>query len=305
MLPMTTQSIYNTKNTSSALCSADCSSCRVFPSPYRRIGESPYCRFTQHRLSMDEQLPFVGDRLVRILFVKTGSLQIEDGVGNVKEVVAHQCVCLGRGMGYVVTSTDQTHVVMLALLQRLEFCEQDIYDREKPHDTVVAMDSMPMLTTHPSVEGLLSNLFEIRELGECIRYQRLKTSELFMMVKVLYTPSEHAYFFQSMIQSQDNFCVFVCNNYDKAESVADLAALAGVSLSVFKRRFAEHFNDSVYHWMMRQKALKVFGDIRDGENNTKVLMDKYNFKYYTQFSRFCKNYLQATPAQLISSIKEG
>ena len=73
----------------------------------------------------------------------------------------------------------------------------------------------------------------------------------------------------------------------------------------FKRRFAEHFNDSVYHWMMRQKALKIFSDIRDGEDSTKALMNKYGFRHYTQFSRFCKNYLQATPAQLIASIKEG
>ena len=93
--------------------------------------------------------------------------------------------------------------------------------------------------------------------------------------------------------------------YDKAQGVAELAALAGMSLSVFKRRFAEHFNDSVYHWMMRQKALKIFSDIRDGEDSTKALMNKYGFRHYTQFSRFCKNYLQATPAQLIASIKEG
>ena len=117
-------------------------------------------------------------------------------------------------------------------------------------------------------------------------------TELFMMIKVLYTPTEHAYFFQSMIQPQDNFRVFVCNNYDKAQGVAELASLAGMSLSVFKRRFAEHFNDSVYHWMMRQKALKVFTDIRDGEDSTKALMNKYGFRHYTQFSRFCKNYLQ-------------
>ena len=50
-----------------------------------------------------------------------------------------------------------------------------------------------------------------------------------MMIKVLYTPTEHAYFFQSMIQPQDNFRVFVCNNYDKAQGVAELAALAGMS----------------------------------------------------------------------------
>ncbi|MEG2612737.1 MAG: AraC family transcriptional regulator [Alistipes sp.] len=297
--------IENKETTHTELCSADCSSCRVFPSPYRRISESPYCRFTQHTLIEGERMPFVGDRLVRVLFIESGSFQIEDGVGNVREVTPHQCVCLSRGLGYVVTARAESRMVMLALLQRLEFCEQDIYDREKPHDSVVKMDSMPVLTTHPALERIFSNLFDIQELRDCVRYQRLKTSELFMMVKVLYTPFEHAYFFQSMIQPQDNFCVFVCNNYDKTDSVAGLAELAGMSISVFKRRFAEHFNDSVYHWMMRQKALRVFSDIRDGEDNTKVLMAKYDFKYYTQFSRFCKNYLQATPAQLIASIKEG
>ncbi len=34
-------------------------------------------------------------------------------------------------------------------------------------------------------------------------------------------------------------------------------------------------------------------------------MNKYGFRHYTQFSRFCKNYLQATPAQLIASIRKA
>ena len=157
---------------------------------------------------------------------------------------------------------------------------------------------------HSSIEHLLGSIFTIQQMSNCVRFHRMKATELFMMIKVLYTPTEHAYFFQSMIQPQDNFRVFVCNNYDKAQGVAELASLAGMSLSVFKRRFAEHFNDSVYHWMMRQKALKVFTDIRDGEDSTKALMNKYGFRHYTQFSRFCKNYLQATPAQLINSIKK-
>ena len=46
-------------------------------------------------------------------------------------------------------------------------------------------------------------------------------------------------------------------------------------------------------------------DAPEGADSTKVLMNKYGFRHYTQFSRFCKNYLQATPAQLIASIKEG
>ena len=243
--------------------------------------------------------------MVRILFILSGSLKLEHGTDTVRLVTSKQCVCLARNERFLATAQDDdTHVVVLSLIHRIEFCEQDIFDKVMPYDSVIPTEIVPTLSMHSSIEHLLGSIFTIQQMSNCVRFHRMKATELFMMIKVLYTPSEHAYFFQSMIQPQDNFRVFVCNNYDKAQGVAELASLAGMSLSVFKRRFAEHFNDSVYHWMMRQKALKVFSDIRDGEDSTKALMSKYGFRHYTQFSRFCKNYLQATPAQLIASIKK-
>ena len=219
-------------------------------------------------------MTFPADRMVRILFVMSGSLMMEHG-DTVRLVTSKQYVCLARGERFVTTAQDDAHVVVLSLIHRIEFCEQDIFDKVMPYDTVIPTEAVPRLSMHPTIERLLCDLFAVPELSECARYHKMKATELFMMIKVLYTPTEHAYFFQSMIQPQDNFRVF------------------------------EHFNDSVYHWMMRQKALKIFTDIRDGEDSTKVLMNKYGFRHYTQFSRFCKNYLQATPAQLIASIKEG
>ena len=281
-------------------CPADCSSCPTFPAPFRRIGDSNYCRFAQISFSAGEGVTFPADRMVRILFVMSGSLMMEHG-DTVRLVTSKQYVCLARGERFVTTAQDDAHVVVLSLIHRIEFCEQDIFDKVMPYDTVIPTEAVPRLSMHPTIERLLCDLFAVPELSECARYHKMKATELFMMIKVLYTPTEHAYFFQSMIQPQDNFRVFVCNNYDKAQGVAELAALAGMSLSVFKRRFAEHFNDSVYHWMMRQKAQRILTDIQDGEQSTRALMEKYGFRYYTQFSRFCKNYLQATPAQLIAA----
>lgn len=183
----------------------------------------------------------------------------------------------------------------------LGFCEGDIFGASASEDTVIPADPIPSLSLHPVIESLLAGLFVVPELVECARYHRIKATELFLLIKALYTPTELAYFFQPMMQPEDHFRTFVCNNYERARSVAELAALAGMSLSVFKRRFAEHFDDSVYHWMMRQKAQRILTDIQDGEQSTRALMEKYGFRYYTQFSRFCKNYLQATPAQLIAA----
>ena len=285
-------------------CPADCSSCPTFPAPFRRIGNSSYCRFSQLTFAAGQGVTFSADRIVRILFILSGSLHLQHDAGAIRLVTSKQCVCLGTNDSFVATAQDdETRIVVLSLIHRIEFCEQDIFDKITPSDSTIPTEVAPILSIHPVIERLLISFFEVPQMVECARFHRMKASELFMMIKVLYTPTEHAYFFQTMVQPRDNFRVFVCNNYEKAQSVAELATLAGMSLSVFKRRFAEHFNDSVYHWMMSQKAQKIFSDIRDGENSTKALMNKYGFRHYTQFSRFCKNYLQATPAQLISSVR--
>ena len=166
-----------------------------------------------------------------ILFVMSGSLMMEHG-DTVRLVTSKQYVCLARGERFVTTAQDDAHVVVLSLIHRIEFCEQDIFDKVMPYDTVIPTEAVPRLSMHPTIERLLCDLFAVPELSECARYHKMKATELFMMIKVLYTPTEHAYFFQSMIQPQDNFRVFVCNNYDKAQGVAELAALAGMSLSL-------------------------------------------------------------------------
>lgn len=289
-------------------CTADCSSCPSFPTPFRRIGDSAYCHFKRLSFAAGEGVSFPGDDVIRLLFVMSGSLGLEHQTDSVRMVTSKQCVCLTRGESYVATAQDRsTEIVVLSMIHRIEFCERDIFDKIPPPSvrTGVPREVAPVLAMHPGIERLISEVFAIRRLYECARYHKMKATELFMMIRELYTPIEHAYFFQAMIQPHDSFRVFVCNNYDKAQSVSDLAALAGMSLSVFKRRFAEHFNDSVYHWMMQQKAYKILADIHDGEDSTKALMGKYAFRHYTQFSRFCKNYLQATPAQLIATVKKN
>lgn len=286
-------------------CTADCSSCPTFPAPFRRIGDSSNCRFSNNQLAAGERFSFPADHVVRMLFVFSGSLRLKCGSDTVRLVTSKQCVCLACNEAFEATAQDDdTRVVSLALVHRIELCEQDFFTRNISFEGSIPSEPIPVLAMHPFIEQLLDLFFNIPRLTECPRFHRMKAAELFMMIKVLYTPTEHAYFFQSMIRPQDNFRVFVTNNYERAQGVTELAALAGMSLSVFKRRFAEHFNDSVYHWMMQQKAQKIYADIRDGESSTRSLMNKYGFRHYTQFSRFCKNYLQATPAQLIASFRK-
>ena len=114
-------------------CSADCSSCPSFPTPFRRIGDSSYCHFTRLSFAAHEGVTFPGDDMTRLLFVICGTLELDHQSDPVRLVTSNQCVCLTRGESYVATAQDPTtDIVVLSMIHRIEFCERDIFDEIPP-----------------------------------------------------------------------------------------------------------------------------------------------------------------------------
>ena len=61
-------------------------------------------------------------------------------------------------------------MVVLSLIHRIEFCEQDIFDKVMPCDSVVPTESVPC-SMHPAIERLFELLFfTIRQMFNCVRY---------------------------------------------------------------------------------------------------------------------------------------
>ena len=283
-------------------CSEECGRCDLFPAPFRRVGEATYCRFAEVACADGEGVRLPAGETVRLLFVTAGAFALRGAGVRARVVKAGRCACLAVDGAYELAAQGAARGIVLSFVQRIEFGDRDLYGAAvaEVHPAPVC-DAVPVLEIRSGIGTLLEGLFPAPELAACDRYHKMKAAELFMLIKLLYTSSEHAYFFQPLVRPRDDFRSFVSNNYERAGSVAELAALAGMSLSAFKRRFAEHFEESVYRWMMHRKALRIAADIRDGERSTHALMAKYGFRHYTQFSRFCKNFLHATPAQLIDA----
>lgn len=55
----------------------------------------------------------------------------------------------GEGERFVTTAQDDAHVVVLSLIHRIEFCEQDIFDKVMPYDMVIPTEAVPRLSMHP------------------------------------------------------------------------------------------------------------------------------------------------------------
>lgn len=130
-----------------------------------------------------------------------------------------------------------------------------IFSTKRNTDSVVPIANRFHAFMHPAMKRLWAHSSQSARCSSCVHYHRMKATSFFMMIKVLYTPTGSHLLLQSMVQPRDNFRVFVCNNLTST-GVCHEQLRSRTGLSVFQRR-CKHFNDSVYHWMMRQKALKV------------------------------------------------
>lgn len=127
----------------------------------------------------------------------------------------------------------------------------------------------------------------------------LKARELLLTALLTRGEEEMARWMAPLMMARDNFEAFVWANHDRARGVEHLAELAGMGLSTFKRKFTDTFGESVYQWMMKQKALSVGREMSSGRADIQELMSRFGFNSHVQFNRFCHKFLGEAPSILL------
>lgn len=157
----------------------------------------------------------------------------------------------------------------------------------------------PVIGPEPALEGCLEGMARAEALLGSEEFCELKVRELLLTALLTRGEGEMARWMAPLMMARDNFVAFVWANHDRAKGVEHLAELAGMGLSTFKRRFAETFGESVYQWMMKQKALSVEREIYNGRHDIQGLMSRFGFLSHVQFNRFCHKYLGGAPSVLL------
>lgn len=157
----------------------------------------------------------------------------------------------------------------------------------------------PVIGPEPALEGCLEGMARAEALLGSEEFCELKVRELLLTALLTRGEGEMARWMAPLMMARDNFVAFVWANHDRAKGVEHLAELAGMGLSTFKRRFAETFGESVYQWMMKQKALSVEREIYNGRHDIQGLMSRFGFLSHVQFNRFCHKYLGGAPSKLL------
>lgn len=157
----------------------------------------------------------------------------------------------------------------------------------------------PVIGPEPALAGCLEGMEREEALLGSEEFCELKVRELVLTALLTRGEGEMARWMAPLMMARDNFVAFVWANHDRAKGVEHLAELAGMGLSTFKRRFTETFGDSVYQWMMKQKALSVEREIYNGWQDIQELMSRCGFHSHVQFNRFCHKYLGGAPSKLL------
>lgn len=205
-------------------------------------------------------------------------------------------VFLARRTGYTITARKSRTTIV-----------QCRFGKILPVDTVALVAAAGITRTKTQPPTLVPD----ERVAECLRgiavqdglaasdeWCTLKTRELVLVAELCYGRAEMANLFRPLLRAKDNFEEFVISNYEQAGSVGQMADMAGMGLSTFKRQFREVFDDSVYQWMMKQKAAKVRLEIEAGNRDIQDLMSRFDFQCHSHFNRFCHTYLGASPSQL-------
>lgn len=133
---------------------------------------------------------------------------------------------------------------------------------------------------------------------DSVCFHNLELLELFFLYRFYYTNEELANFLYPIVGTSYEFKDQILKNAEKATTVKALASLCNLSLSAFKQKFKEEFNQSPGKWFKKHRLNQVKYKISNVNLSFKTIADDLGFPSISQFSKFCKRHTGLTPTQL-------
>ncbi|GHT33655.1 transcription regulator [Bacteroidia bacterium] len=130
----------------------------------------------------------------------------------------------------------------------------------------------------------------------------VKEKEIFLMLKVFYSKQEVARFLKPLLKQDMDFKAYVIKHYINVKNVEELAKLCDLSLRSFTRKFKQHFNDSPYCWILRQKANQIKILLADKKIPMQSIIKEYGFSSPAHFTTYCKKQFGLTPSVYRNSL---
>lgn len=237
------------------------------------------------------------------IFVLKGEMDVSNQTDQEKVVVKAGEMMVLPSLDYRMQTLSKIEFIYLASERPTEYCVKKVSELEPV---------LPKESQHPvkvEISPLVNCFLELLEIYlksgiNCERLFEEKQEELFMLLWSTYSKTQLSNMFSSLVHHQNaDLKNFIVVNCWRAKSVQELAQICGYSMSGFKRVFKEIFNEPVYRWMLQQKAERLRVKLAEEDVNLKEVSDDFGFSSTAHFTKFCKQWLGATPTKYMDEIR--
>lgn len=235
-----------------------------------------------------------------ILCVLDGSITLSYDRFLAETVREGQILLLAPGARCSITATDDTRVILFQTEDLTQICE-GLPIEELPIGPIENY-GIPLLNIKQPLWTFIDQLLLLFTDGLYItNFMKIKTKELFYLLKAYYTKEELAGFFYPLYSKNAAFAMFVFKNHRYVKTVTEFARLYNCSTSNFDKNFRHAFGTSSYKWMMNRRIDMIYNELQTTQKPLKQIAEETGFASQPQFTDFCKKHLGASPGQLRKS----
>jgi len=215
-----------------------------------------------------------------------------------KKVNTGKILLLPPGCHFTIRAETCVSVLVFRIKEAIRLCEgysinQVAIRREIPDNELNHLD------IKPSIENYISFLKDNMEGGlKHEEYLKLKTEELFYLLRSYYTVEELGRFFRPLLSSDVQFHQFVLRYYRNIKTVREFAELGNCSVSNFDKKFRIAFGTSAYQWMQQKKVELLYYEINATNKSLRQIAKEQKFLSLPQFNDYCKKHFGYPPGKM-------
>lgn len=238
-----------------------------------------------------------------LFFVISGKLQINCNDENILTFNQQEIGLIPLGYSYKWEVIEDSSVITLCGTKDISPCDQFAakYQNNQWLNVKPSFTSIPI---RPRIGDFLNSIRNYLTDGiNCPQMHCAKTRELSALFRAYYSIDELAEFFITMIKNTKEFEIFIMQNYQKMKGVKEFVNLSGMNVSTFIRKFKDHFGETPYQWMIKQKSKKILHELSTSSKSIADIMREYDFSDASHFNRYCKAFFGASPTELRNKIR--
>lgn len=244
-------------------------------------------------------------RINEIIFLLEGELHFIFSDSLEHNVTKGHMVLLPSGGRYHYETLEKTVVLVFRIAKPIEICQclslEKFYKSYRPEKQDEPHFST--LKINPRIWYFLEGVAHCLSDGvKCRNYANIVIKEFMLMLSIYYSKEEIYDFLFYLTLSEDViFSEHVRRQWHLYKNVEDIAESMWMTPRKFSAKFKEVFSQTPYNWMKANRAKLIQKELLTTNKLIKQIAAEQGFDNKSQFTKFCKKELGASPTELRAS----